>query len=146
MAELVYLNPMMDYSNKGGSHRFITSCIGFEIKDGLVQDIRKIRFFDIDNVTRGFITDNFDEGYQLCSHMPGLEESELIHKYPDIAHYLENTPKIKRLPIALSVRAFIQGVNTPRKAHLLDFLDLNQLEEAKIDIHKYISKKPFEGS
>ncbi len=146
MAELDYLNPMMDYSTMGGSHTFTTSCVGFEIKDGLVQDIRKIRFFNIDNVAKGFITDNFDEGFQLCSHMAGLEESKLIHKYPDIAHYLEITPEVKRFPIALSVRAFIQRVNTPGKAYLLDYLDLEQLRAAKIDIFKYISKKPFEGS
>jgi hypothetical protein len=145
MAELVYLNPMMDYSKMGGSHTFTTSCVGFEIKDGLVQDIRKIRLFNIDNVAKGFITDNFNEGYQLCSHMGGLEESELIQKYPDIVGYLEKTPKIRKLPIALSVRGFIEGNISPSRRHILDRLDLGLLKDSGINIFEYTKKKPFDG-
>ncbi|MBT3750185.1 MAG: hypothetical protein HOG34_14490 [Bacteroidetes bacterium] len=145
MAELVYLNPMMDYSNNGGSHRFITSCVGFEIKDGLVQDIRKIRFFNINNVTRGFITDNFNEGYRLCYHLKGSAEDKLIQSYPDIVGYLEKTPRIRELPIALSVNGFIEGNISPSRRHILDRLDLGLLKDSGINIFEYTKKKPVDG-
>ena len=145
MAELDSLNPMMDYGNDGVKHRFTTSCVGFEIRDGLVQDVRKIRFFNIDESKAGFITDDFKEAHLLTSLMKFGHNEQLLEQYPQISKYLQETDGKPPQMIAISVRAFIEGNLSPLQRHLLDHLDLDSLEKAGINIFDYIDKKPFEG-
>ena len=58
LKSLQRLNPMMDYDNNGRAHIYKTSCMGFEIKNGMHQEIRKIRFFNINQTRQGFICDD----------------------------------------------------------------------------------------
>ena len=145
MAELDYLNPMMDYGNAGVRHQFVTRCVGFEIKDGMIQDIRKIRFFKVDDSKTGFITDDFEEAHSLTRLLNFGHCELLLEQYPRISEYLEETDGKPPQMIAISVRAFIEGNLSPLQRHLLDHLDLDSLEKAGINIFDYIDKKPFEG-
>jgi len=145
MAELGYLNPMMDYGNDGQNHTFKTCCVGFEIKDGMVQDVRKIRFFSVDESKAGFITDDFKEAHSLTRLLNFGHEKELLVQYPQISQYLRETGGKPPEMIAISVRAFIEGNLSPLQRHLLDHLDLDSLKQAGINIYDYIEKKPFEG-
>lgn len=143
MAKLDYLNPMMDYGNNGLKHIFKTSCVGFEIKDGMVQDVRKIRFFNVDESKAGFITDDFEEAHSLTRLLNYGHNEHLLKRYPRIAQYKQekegNPPEI----IAISVRAFIKGNLSPSRRHLLDFLDLDSLREAGINIFDYSENMPL---
>ena len=57
--KLEYLNPLMDYIKNNTDHLFNTHCTRLEIRDGQVQDVRKAKFFKVDQTKKGFICDNF---------------------------------------------------------------------------------------
>gem|GEM_PF-4224182 len=145
MAELDYLNPMMDYGNDGVKHQIKTRCVGFEIRAGMVQDIRKIRFFNVDESKEGFITDDFKEAHSLTRLLNFNHHEQLVEQYPQVSKYLDETDGMPPKMIAISVRAFIEGNLSPLQRHLLGHLDLDSLEKAGINIFDYIDKKPFEG-
>ena len=136
---------MMDYGNDGVKHNFTTSCVGFEIKDGLVQDVRKIRFFSVDESKAGFIADDFSEAHSLTRLLNFGHNQQLLEQYPQISKYLQETDDNPPQMIAISVLAFIKGNLSPLQRHLLDHLDLDSLKEAGINIFDCIDKKPFEG-
>jgi len=138
------LNPFMDYTNNGTSHIYNTYCAGWEIKNGIKQEIRKIRFFNLNQTKQGFICDDLFECRSLCSAIQSKNRYDLLEKkYSNIIYYIKKRKSDVWLNnIAIPVRSFIEYAVSKHKS-LLDNLDLELLKEHNIDILKYIPIKHF---
>ncbi|MBC8184027.1 hypothetical protein H8E88_23280 [candidate division KSB1 bacterium] len=137
------LNPLMDYHNNGNAHVYRTFCSGWEIKDGIMSEVRKIRFFNIDETKQGFICDDLSEAMDLSWMIQGISNKKLNEKYPSIKKYLQNKDNIWVQHIALSVMAFIKYGAKNQKS-LLDNLDCNLLNKYDVDYKSYIPIKKYE--
>ena len=135
----------MDYYNDGVAHVFKTFCAGYEIKNGVMHEIRKIRFFNIDQTRQGFICDNFKEANDLSWIIRGSTDKILEEKYPIIKKYLQANDNIWVKRIALSVMAFIKYGAKHHKP-LLDRLDCDLLNKYDVDYEEFISLKKVEQS
>jgi hypothetical protein len=143
---LSYLNPLMDfkYSMKEG-YLFKTFCSGTEIKEGYVQDIRKIRLFNIENMKQGLICDDIKQAKELSLLING-EIASL--KYTDIkdskvVEYIEESNNNWIDWLAVSVKCFMQ-YSKDSNISLSNLLDIGELKRYNIDYHNYFPRKAFE--
>lgn len=138
------LNPFMDYTNNGTSHIYNTSWTGWEIKNGIKQEIRKIRFFNLNQTRQGFICDDLFECRSLSAAIRSKKNYDLLAKeYPHIIlHIKKHKNDIWLNNIAVPVRSFIEYAVANNK-FLLDNLDLELLEKHNIDILEYIPIKHY---
>jgi hypothetical protein len=138
-------NPLMDYRNGGKEHVFNTSWGGWVIKGGVLHDIRKIRFFEIYKIRKGFICDEFEEAVCLSKIVGGFDFDfmELKSNYPFISTYIEKNKNNFWLDtIAIPVLSFIEH-NALHNRSLLDHLQVESLREHNIEIRDYIPIKIF---
>ena len=143
LKSLAKLNPLMDYSNDGTAHINRTFCAGWEIKDGIYQEIRKIRFFDVCHTKQGFICDEVFEAQELCRLIRGEKVKNLVEKYPTIKKYIKNRSSDPWINyIAIPVRSFI-GYAVENHKSLLDGFDVDLLKKSSINIHEFIPIKHF---
>jgi len=138
------LNPFMDYSNDGRSHIYNTSFAGWEIKNGIQQEIRKIRFFNLNQTKQGFICDDLLESRSLCAAIRSeMNFSLLNNKYSHIIDLIvKHKNNIWLSNIAIPVKTFIEYAVSTHKS-LLDNLDIELLKEHNIDILEYIPIKHY---
>jgi len=137
--KLADLNPLMDLEFDGGNYSFQTFCEGFEIRDGIHQEIRKAKFFKVHQTKQGFICDEFGEARALSKAISQNDvDSEIFKKYPNELEYWQNNQAEHCLNrIALPVRAFLEGVKG-WKPELADILSLELLEGAGVSISDYL--------
>ena len=155
--KLEYLNPLMDYIKNNTDHLFNTHCTRLEIRDGQVQDVRKAKFFKVDQTKKGFICDKFVEAMDLSLLITNGEDFEeslledipseelLTNMYPDLLPYIQKRKLFGDFEwIAIPVNNFIEQCAQGHRKHLLDHLDLNLLKEYGIKYSKHIKRKAFE--
>jgi hypothetical protein len=143
-ASLRQLEPFMDIGfdrdKSGGRIIYGTFCAGHEIKKGKIEEIRKVRFFGLDAVKQGFISDDIMDARTLCYDIKFHGQLEMFSdSTPNrraILDYLGVKPAPWTKIIAVPVVTYMNHYKDEPSA--LDWLDLSSLKKWNIDIYDYI--------
>lgn len=146
--ELQKLEPLMNIDYKSGDDGelaafYMTFRAGYEIRDGKIEEIRKIRFFKLEETKQGFICDDLHITLMLCHFIrKKISLETLAESTPNanqVNEYLKNKSSPWESLIAVPVRTYIEHYkkNNPK---MLDLLDVDLLREWKIDIYEYLER------
>jgi len=114
--ELGSLNPVMDFQYSFAKREFSFQDRYQAFENG--KEIRKIRFYELQNVRQGFICDDWEEARKLCMIFEAkgkpceYAKEQIVKEYkwiPDYLHGMKDSPLNHWLSIiAIPVKIFLE--------------------------------------
>ena len=135
------LEPFADVHRNAASSHWTTSCRGWEIRNGIYQEIRKVRVDSFDNICGGLISDDVEEAIALTADFSPSDTgpSSWNLRCPEAYEYCL-AHKREHLCVAVPVR-FVFAYFAECGKHHLDYFDPDELHRKwRIDVTDYLSR------